>query len=280
MVNITHCQLVRGYIYAFLVYAAIAVYTTVFYPLSFLHVVGFGLATALGIVGVILGKKRTLLISLGVIFLYAGYLFLGIDAARHVYYLFWLVALPAISFTAGTLGDQLRSLSKRHDNWEKSFADYVTIDEVTGMKNERQFREDLHSELSRAKRYNRTMSVLLMQMKYFDRFIDAYGERSEHVLKQYAARMDDVLRDADRKSYLGNGLFAIILPETNEDQTLVVKKRLQQALVHSESFELDQKRKVKLNLVFGSSTYPHDGSDTDRMIQAAKAELIYQGALY
>lgn len=96
------------------------------------------------------------------------------------------------------------------------------MDPVTGLQNERYFDERLAREVSRARRYERELALLLFRLEVTD------GRTS--LLTTVGRRVLSAVRSADVSCYLGNGCFAIILPEVGVREAEHLDRRLQFAL--------------------------------------------------
>jgi len=96
------------------------------------------------------------------------------------------------------------------------------IDPVTGLQNERYFGERLVREVSRARRYERQLALLLFRIDVED------GGTS--LLTTVGRRVLSAVRSADVSCHLGNGRFAIILPEVGVREAEHLHRRLQFAL--------------------------------------------------
>jgi len=91
------------------------------------------------------------------------------------------------------------------------------LDPVTGLQNERYFDERLMREVSRARRYERQLALLLVQFEVED---------AGTSLTIVGRRILAAVRSADVSCHLGNGRFAIILPEVGVREAEHLHQRL------------------------------------------------------
>jgi len=96
------------------------------------------------------------------------------------------------------------------------------LDPVTGLQNERYFGERLAREVSRARRYERQLGLLLFRL--------AVEDPGTSLLATVGRRVLSAVRSADVSCHLGNGCFAIILPEVGVREAEHLHRRLQFAL--------------------------------------------------
>ncbi len=87
---------------------------------------------------------------------------------------------------------------------------------LTGLKNRRAFEERTRDEIARARRANRPLSVMLLDIDHFKQFNDSFG----HPRGDDAAGGGDItrsLRDTDFAARYGGEEFAILLPDTERE---------------------------------------------------------------
>lgn len=89
-------------------------------------------------------------------------------------------------------------------------------DPLTGIYNRRKFSELLDQEIRRVERYNRFLSVVLLDIDHFKKVNDIYGhEAGDYVLKRMTGLIRKDIRITDTFARYGGEEFVIILPETN-----------------------------------------------------------------
>jgi diguanylate cyclase (GGDEF)-like protein len=97
---------------------------------------------------------------------------------------------------------------------------FADTDHVTGLHNERYFGERLARELARARRYDRRLSLLLFEI----------AQAGGADLVAAGNRIRTAVRATDIASHLGEGRFAIMLPEAAEADAERLHRRIQFAL--------------------------------------------------
>jgi diguanylate cyclase (GGDEF)-like protein len=89
------------------------------------------------------------------------------------------------------------------------------IDALTGLHNRRYFHETLEREVSRARRYRRPLSLVVLDLDDFKAVNDRIGHLSgDDVLAEIGERMRSVVRTADIACRIGGEEFAVLLPES------------------------------------------------------------------
>ena len=105
------------------------------------------------------------------------------------------------------------------------------VDGLTGLANRRHLDQELVSNLARAERAGGSLSLILGDLDDFKRVNDEYGHAcGDTVLREFAALMNEVVREGDTAGRWGGEEFALLLPDTTIDGAQRVAERLRQAL--------------------------------------------------
>jgi diguanylate cyclase (GGDEF)-like protein len=90
------------------------------------------------------------------------------------------------------------------------------IDALTGLHNRRYFHETLEREVSRARRYRRPLTLVVLDLDDFKAVNDRIGHLSgDDVLAEIGERIRGVVRTADIACRIGGEEFAVLLPESS-----------------------------------------------------------------
>jgi diguanylate cyclase (GGDEF)-like protein len=89
-------------------------------------------------------------------------------------------------------------------------------------------------ELRRVVRYGGTLSIFMMDVDHFKKINDTHGHKvGDLVLQKLAEICRDTLRMVDIIGRVGGEEFAILLPETTEQEAIRVAERLRQAIANA-----------------------------------------------
>ena len=89
------------------------------------------------------------------------------------------------------------------------------MDALTGLHNRRHFDEALEREIARAKRYERSLALLLIDLDDFKQINDRVGHLGgDAVLADLGERVRETLRAADIACRIGGDELAVVLPES------------------------------------------------------------------
>jgi diguanylate cyclase (GGDEF)-like protein len=105
------------------------------------------------------------------------------------------------------------------------------LDSLTGLHNRRYFYETLAREVDRAQRYQRRLSLVIVDVDGFKEINDRIGHLAgDAVLAEIADRIRQVVRSADIPCRVGGDEFAVIVPEVEVGQARRLVGRIQRAV--------------------------------------------------
>jgi diguanylate cyclase (GGDEF)-like protein len=105
-------------------------------------------------------------------------------------------------------------------------------DSLTNLHNRRYFFEAARLELDRAHRYERPLSLIMLDIDHFKLVNDTYGHLAgDRVLATVAARCLEKLRSIDLSARYGGEEFVFLLPETDIERAHQVAGRLRAVLM-------------------------------------------------
>jgi diguanylate cyclase (GGDEF)-like protein len=151
----------------------------------------------------------------------------------------------------------------------------TTLDGLTSIYNYKGFCELLFREMSRAYRYKTPLSLVFADIDHFKNVNDRFGHLAgDHALKSAAACLKLGLRHSDYVARYGGEEFAVVLPETDIDQALLVAERLRQKIETENVFYKDTR--IPLTMSFGVAALPLDRTvASDGFIKMAD-DALYQ----
>ncbi len=107
----------------------------------------------------------------------------------------------------------------------------AATDHLTGLWNRRAFHDRLAAELERARRYQRPMSLVMLDIDHFKRINDAFGHPAgDRVLIEVASRIFSTVREGEIVARVGGEEFAWILPETDAEGAAGAAERVRRAI--------------------------------------------------
>lgn len=150
----------------------------------------------------------------------------------------------------------------------------ATTDGLTGLNNHRNFQEILSKELERAKRYKHPLSLLLMDIDHFKTFNDTYGHPvGDLVLKEISLCIQKSIRINDIPARYGGEEFTVIIPETNQANTMIIAERVRTTIENHIIHSLEKQLRVTVSI--GCASYPYQASSQQELIDLADKALYY-----
>jgi diguanylate cyclase (GGDEF)-like protein len=103
----------------------------------------------------------------------------------------------------------------------------ASIDDLTKLPNRRQFLKSLEDEFARAQRYDRPLSVLMIDVDRFKQINDRHGHSAgDEVLRAVAGRLRGIVQQTDLLGRLGGDEFAVALSNIDMSSALEAAERL------------------------------------------------------
>jgi len=125
------------------------------------------------------------------------------------------------------LENEVRSRTAELFELNKRLESLAITDGLSGLFNHRHFYERLHQEYNRALRYNRPLTVLMIDIDYFKQYNDANGHMAgDKVIMNVAKILLKESRKSDIVARYGGEEFVIISPELDEAQSIAFAERL------------------------------------------------------
>jgi len=174
-----------------------------------------------------------------------------------------IVGMIAFTTSGIVIGLQARYSSQHQEALEAT----SIFDPVTGLFKREYFDRRLAEEVRRALRYNLTLSLLLVQVRDFERFREQFGGYKANLMLNHLA---EVLRISTRNTDIigrhGLSSFGVILPHADERIARTTAKRLSQA-VEAAEFEgdaLEPSTHCSVRIV--ATVCPHDGCSPQALL--------------
>jgi diguanylate cyclase (GGDEF)-like protein len=143
-----------------------------------------------------------------------------------------------------------RRINEMHEELQalhESFRVQAAHDSLTGLWNRGAVMELLHQDISRSKREQRPLSVMVLDVDYFKTVNDNYGHLAgDQVLIEIAKRLKQSLRDCNIGRIGGEEFLCVMYP-CNTEQSLIVAERCRQTICEA-NIEIGINNGTSLNL--------------------------------
>lgn len=147
------------------------------------------------------------------------------------------------------------------------------IDPLTDLPNRGQFERTLEMELSRARRYELQLSIVMIDIDRFGELNESHGQFGGNmVLQAFGRCLRQVIRDSDTATRFGGDEFALLLPETTTQGAEQLSRRL--ALDIADQLVLVGEVELPLpSFSFGIANFPEDDEQLEGLMLAVAGDL-------
>ncbi|MBN2195324.1 MAG: diguanylate cyclase [Polyangiaceae bacterium] len=151
--------------------------------------------------------------------------------------------------------------------------DYLArTDDLTQVNNRRRFFELARQETQRARRYQRDLSLLIIDVDHFKNINDSHGHGAgDEILVGISRTMLDTLRCTDTLGRVGGEEFAIVLPETGADSAQLAGERLRSRI--AERSLVTSAGELSVTVSVGAATLSPSDRDFDALLRRADQAL-------
>ncbi|WAS98370.1 GGDEF domain-containing protein [Nannocystis punicea] len=162
------------------------------------------------------------------------------------------------------------------DNVESLYHEEIyrlsTVDGLTQIFNKRYFLETLERELSRARRYDRPLALVMFDIDFFKACNDTFGHRAgDFVLREVADVVRERARKVDVLARYGGEEFAMILPEIDIRGATQFSEKIRAMI--AESKFMFEGRHIPVTISIGVAELTQDIATYDDLIKKADARL-------
>jgi len=144
-------------------------------------------------------------------------------------------------------------------------------DELTGLHNRRFFEREMKRETERARRFGRSLALVLVDVDHFKAYNDTFGHRAgDEALRHVAGHLAEAVpRRLDAIARYGGEEFVVLLAETDAEGARLVAERIRTSLEGSVEF------RRPLTVSAGIAATQGDDCEAESLIERAD-EALYQ----
>jgi diguanylate cyclase (GGDEF)-like protein len=146
-------------------------------------------------------------------------------------------------------------------------------DRLTGVVNRETLLTTLVSEIERATRHHKWLSVAFIDIDRFKPINDTYGHHTgDAVLREIATLIGDNIRGSDLFGRYGGEEFMLILPETTPEEATVLAEHLRQ-LVMDHPLTVAPRQGIQVTISIGVAGDVGSQLQADRLVDQADAAM-------
>ena len=179
------------------------------------------------------------------------------------------VDTEALELLVGHLTLALRDLLVRDE--AVRFSD---VDPVTWVHNRRYLLQALQSEMVRAGRYGRGLSLVMIDIDGFTQFNASYGQSlGDRLLRNFATTLAETVSPPELVARIKDDDFAVLLPETNRATAVTATTRLLASLAQVSVFSVGDEDAEPITASVAIACFPDDASTPHQLLERAQADL-------
>jgi len=149
------------------------------------------------------------------------------------------------------------------------------IDGLTKLYVHRYFEIQLTTEIKRCQRFDKKLSVLMIDIDNFKSFNDTYGHQAgDFVLKEVSNLIKNATRAIDTVSRYGGEEISVMLPETEIEGAMTIAEKIR-LLIDTNIFHY-QKNKLRVTISIGVAEWDKDLQHTYETLMSAADEELYK----
>ncbi len=150
----------------------------------------------------------------------------------------------------------------------------ANIDMLTGLYN-RRFLEDYARKIfAIAKRREKPVRLIMMDLDHFKTFNDIYGhETGDRILRHFAKAVTAPIRETNLAARYGGEEFVVILPDTGAQACQIVAERIRKAVMLMVVPSNTDKPLPQITVSMGIAAFPDHGQTLEEVIQASDKAL-------
>ncbi len=147
-------------------------------------------------------------------------------------------------------------------------------DQLTGLCNRHYFTSELVKQINIWRRYQRPLSILILDIDFFKKVNDTYGHiAGDYVLQMLAKICQNAVRDIDTVARIGGEEFAILLPSTAVNGAMLIAERIRRE-TEAFSFKYEDAR-FRVTVSLGVTELTDESWSITEFMKAAD-EMLYK----
>jgi two-component system cell cycle response regulator len=172
-------------------------------------------------------------------------------------------------------GKRIVDLQKELTETNKRLELLSITDGLTKLHNHRYFQDELARAFEESQRYQRPLSLAMIDIDFFKKINDTYGHAVGDDVLKYAARLYRTsVRSTDLVARYGGEEFAVMMPETALDDAIAFAEKIR-TMVEQSPMET-QAGNVPVTISIGVASVPHTRIHSAKELIIAADKALYR----
>lgn len=156
----------------------------------------------------------------------------------------------------------------------KKLSQLAIKDGLTGLYNQVYIKERLDKEIFRAKKFDRPLAAIMLDLDDFKNFNDSFGHLAgDQVLKEVGRTLLAKIRPLDIPARYGGEEFLIILPESGRDEAYALAEQIRQSISQLSFLSAAASGASHIKVSLGIGVMSPDMASHEGLISQADAAL-------
>ncbi len=148
-------------------------------------------------------------------------------------------------------------------------------DGLTKLYNHRYFQDELARAFEESQRYQRPLSLAIVDLDFFKKVNDTYGHAvGDDVLKTVSRMFQESVRTTDLAARYGGEEFAVMMPETGLDDALVFAEKIR-SMIETTPIQT-QAGPLQATVSIGVGSVPHTRINLAKELVVAADKALYR----
>lgn len=171
------------------------------------------------------------------------------------------------------LYEELIKARKKLEEQTKTLISMASTDELTGLMNRREINLRGPELINQAKRFENTISLLMIDIDHFKKINDSFGHvEGDRLLKELGLRLQTFGRQTDLIARFGGEEFIMLLPDTDEAGTKLFAIRLHELMSNIKFNDTPVTISIGVTISDGSQNLENLTKQADTALYKAKGD--------
>ena len=200
----------------------------------------------------------------------------GFTVELYVY--FWCAMLPLSTVAVGIFSRRVNSLEQETMLQQVQLDELVTMDELTGLKNQKAFLQDSEVYIHISSRYKFELICMVAGFKYMREMKTFVGKKNMDIFcKKISEAMVQKLRKEDQVYMIDreNNIWGLLLINNNSDSAGMIIERMKEKIREIDPSRIAKMQNLEVDMRFGAVTYSPEITSPVELLSRARKEMEY-----